>query len=445
MSSSPGPRPRLHAPTLFVVLVLLQAWLVANPGYFSHDELQWGARADVASVGGLPWERWTAVDVFQWRPLTFNLWLLASFALFDTPQAMHLAWVLAGSSLALALAALLLRLGARPATARAAAVVFALGPYAAYVHGWVATMADLLWVGAALALAHSLLALHRRGGSAWAGATLAFVLTAAGLLAKEAALAIPGLLALVAVLHRGGPVGPAAVLGSGLAALAYLGLRLDTLLAPGEATTYSLAPAAAPGNWAAYWLYLLRTSTLEVGGTWRAPGLQLAVAAGLLLAMLAAVARPAPRLALALVLGGSLALAPALPLAFPANQYGYGFWAWVVCLVALAWPSLGRAGRALVLLLALASTWHGINVQRGMHRAGELQAAFQPALAAALAGHAGELRLRTPERDDWLYRRLGHQVPAWRGQPIGDRVRWVAPGEDADYAVNPDGSLQPLR
>ena len=445
MPSEPRPTPRLHALPLLLALVVLQGWLVANPGYFSHDELQWGARADVGALHELPWMPWTDAGVFQWRPLTFNLWLLASHALFDWPRAMHLAWVLAGSSLALALAALLARLGASPGTARAAALVFALGPYAAYVHGWVATLADLLWLGAGLALAHALLSLHRRDAPPWARWLVAFVLTAAGLLAKEAALAIPALLALAALLHRGGPLGLAAVAGSGLAALAYLGLRLDTLLAPGDATTYVISPAAAPRNWASYWLFPLRPSTLEAAGTWRAPPGQLGLAAGLVLAMAVAITRQAPRLALALVVGGSLALAPALPLSFPANQYGYGFWAWVVGCVALAWPAIGRGGRALVLFLALVATWHGVNIQRAMHRAGERQAVFQPALAAALAGHAGELRLRAPAQDDWLYRRLSHEVPSWRGQPIGDRVRWVAPGEEADYAIRPDGGLQPLR
>ena len=90
-------RPRLHAFPLFVLLVALQWLLVDNPGYFSHDELEWGARADVAHWRDLPWMGWADVAVLQWRPLTFNLWLLVSHATFGWPQAMHLAWVLMGS------------------------------------------------------------------------------------------------------------------------------------------------------------------------------------------------------------------------------------------------------------------------------------------------------------------------------------------------------------
>jgi hypothetical protein len=226
-----------------------------------------------------------------------------------------------------------------------------------------------------------------------------------------------------------------------VAALVYLALRLDTLMAPAEATTYAISPGSAPRNWATYWLFPLRPAAFEATGTWFASAKHLVLASGLLLALVAAIAWRAPRRALALVIGGTLALAPALPLAFPANQYGYGFWAWVVACVALAWPALGRAGRGLVLFLALVTTWHGVNVQREMQRVGGKQAVFQPALVEALASHVGELRLLTPERDDWIYRRLSHEVPAWRGAPIGDRVRWVAAGEVADYRVAEDGAL----
>jgi hypothetical protein len=426
---------------MLLLLVALQWLLVANPGYFSHDELQWGAAADVARWRDLPWVSWTDVGTFQWRPLTFNLWLLLSQGLFGWPQAMHLAWVAMGSAVALALGSLLLRLGASAGVARGAAVGFVLGPYAAYVHGWVGTLADLLWVGLALALAHALLSLHARRALPPVTAAVAFALTALALMAKEAALAIPALLALAFWLHRDGPVRLAAVAGSGLAAVAYLALRLDTLVTPAETTGYAISPLSAPRNWATYWLFPLRPTAFEASATWHATTPHLVLASALLLGLAASIARKMPRLALALVVGATLALAPALPLAFPANQYGYGFWAWLVACVALAWPRLGRPGRALVLFLALVSSWHGVNVQRQMQRVGERQAVFQPALVAALAGHEGELRLLVPAREEWIYFRLSHEVPAWRGQPIGDRVVWVREGAEADYRVAEDGRL----
>ena len=103
--------------------------------------------------------------MLQWRPLTFNGWLLLSNALFESPRAMHSLWVLMGSTIAAGLSWLLLRMGLGWRTAVLAGLAFALNPYAAYVHGWVATLADLLWVGASLALA-ALLHHARQGAEA---------------------------------------------------------------------------------------------------------------------------------------------------------------------------------------------------------------------------------------------------------------------------------------
>lgn len=438
---------RTARPLLLVwsLAVLGQALLALNPGYFSHDELQWGATADVADGRALPWVGWADVDTFQWRPLTFNAWLLLSHLLFDAPEAFHALWVALGAAVAAALAGLLQRLGATPRTAVAAGLLFALNPYAAYVHGWVGTLADLLWVGCGLALAHGLLSLHQRAAAPATGALLAFVLTTLGLLAKEAALALPALLGLLWCLHRRERLLAGAVLGSGLAALVYLGMRLGTLLTPAGPDAYSFTPEAVPRNALAYPLFLLQPSAFEVGALWNASGLRLAVALGLWLMALVCLLRRAPRRAVLLVAGSGLALAPALPLGMPANQYGYGFSAWLIACAALAWPSLSRGGRGLLLGLALISTWHGLNVQREMRRIGELQAVFQPALVQALRTQPGPVRLLPAGPDQWIYRRLTHQVPAWRGEKIGERVRWAEAGETAAYRIGSDGRLSPAR
>lgn len=443
MTPSTHATPRLPAISLLMLLVAAQWLLVSNPGYFSHDELQWGARAEVASLLDLPWVPWTNVTAFQWRPLTFNTWMVLSHGLFDSPMKMHLAWVVAGSAIAVGLAGLLMRLGAGRAVAVAAALVFALGPYAAYVHGWVATLADLLWVGASVALGHALLSLDRRKAHPLAFAAVAFAFTAAGLLAKEAAVSMPALLGLAWLLHRDGPVRFAAVVGSGLATVVYLALRLSTLMAPGEGSGYSISPLSAPGNWGLYWLFPLTPGAFEAGNTLLASRNQLVVAGLAVFALLALVARHSPRHALALVAGSALALAPALPLPFVANQYGYGFWAWTVACFALAWPRLGRPARALVLVLAAVSVWSGWSVQTSVARVGERQAVFQPALVEALARHEGELRL-WPATDAWVFLRLTTAVPSWRGQPIGERVRIVGTPEEAHYEITADGALRPL-
>ena len=112
-----------------------------------------------------------------------------------------------------------------------------------------------------------------------------------------------------------------------------------------------------------------------------------------MLGLAAVVLRASPRLGLAMVAGAALSVAPVLVLPHAATQYGYGFALWLVACTALAWPRLGRAARALVLLLAVLVAWHGARVQSDMRAVGERQAVFQPALVAALAGHDGPLRL----------------------------------------------------
>ena len=72
------------------------------------------------------------------------------------------------------------------------ALVFVLTPYAVYTHGWVGCIADVLWVGCALLLAACVQRTHHALPSALAAA----LLTGIALLAKEAAFAIPSLLAL---------------------------------------------------------------------------------------------------------------------------------------------------------------------------------------------------------------------------------------------------------
>ena len=67
MSNAPG-RLRAALPWLAALAVMALQWpLVANPGYFSHDELQWAVHATGAAVD------WADIGAFQYRPLTFSL------------------------------------------------------------------------------------------------------------------------------------------------------------------------------------------------------------------------------------------------------------------------------------------------------------------------------------------------------------------------------------
>jgi hypothetical protein len=88
---------------------------------------------------------------------------------------------------------------------------------------------------------------------------------------------------------------------------------------------------------------------------------------------------------------------------------------------------------------------------RTMRHVGQVQAVFSPALAEAVAAHAsgsrGDLPLRlrpAPDADAWIFARLTHQIPSYRGVPIGERVRLVAADAPADAVIAADGRIQPL-
>ena len=146
MTTIPAPR-AAHPLAVWLAAFLLQLPLVLNPGYYSHDELQWAAfAADGVQVP------WLDLATFQYRPLTFNLWMALSRALFDTPMLFHALLVAWGSANAALLAWAGRGFGMRPWPAALGALAFALSPYAVYVHGWVGCIADLLWVGCGLLL-----------------------------------------------------------------------------------------------------------------------------------------------------------------------------------------------------------------------------------------------------------------------------------------------------
>ncbi len=429
-------------------LLLLQAPLWLNPGYFAHDELQWAARADTSTPGQLPWASFFDVAWFQFRPLTFNLWLLLSHFLFESPRLFHAVCVLAGSFNALLLADVLRRAGCRAQAASGAALVFALGPFAAWVHGWVGCLGDLrrdsLPLGTVAVLQRQAVS-PEHSASVMFAALAAALATLLALLSKEAALAIPALLALGTLLLRFPRPWLAATLASGIVAILYLALRLDTLIAPGEAASYRLHPAALPARWFEYMVYPWALGTEEIHVLRMASWSKWLLLAFAPLALIACLWRASWRLALAWLLGATLVLAPVLALPVSFNQYGYGFAALGCGMAALAWQRLGRTGRGTLVVLALVAVAHGFQIQGQMLETGRLQAVFSPSLAEqAQAQRHGVIAL-WPERASQfpIYARLVHDVPAWRGIPLGARVGMAANAGQATHLIAPDGHVQP--
>lgn len=445
ISTGSGPQWRLWLAVLAAVL-LVQAPLILNPGYFSHDELQWAAFAGhdarLLDRGYL----WSGLDTFQYRPLTFSLWLLLSQHLFDQPHLFHGLLVAWGGLNCVMLAVLLRRFGVAPMVAFAGALVFALTPFAVQAHGWVGTIADLIWVGCALAT--GLLAQRPRAPLVTAAG--AALLTAIGLLAKESAIVIPALTA-VAWLLLGRPRSWLYAAIGGLVPVAvYLALRLGVILfAPREAANYGWSLGFIPVRWLEYQLFPPIATRLGITGLLpKAAGdARLWLAAIVWLALAWTFWRAGARWLLAFVLLGAAALGPVLILAESANQYGYGYAAAVAGLGAAAWSRVGRGGHVVLVLAALLSTWHGVNVMRRMHQIGELQSVFSPSLARAVAASGNApVRIRaTDPGQHWIYLRLSHEIPSYDGVPIGDRVVLVASGAPADFVIGRDGALAPVR
>ena len=430
------------APLLvFVIAFLLQLPLATLPGYFSHDELQWAWRAH--QVDWVPW--WDARDNFQFRPLTFNLWLLLSRAFFDTPPLFHSVLVAWGSLNATLLFAIARRFGLATWPAVAGALGFVLSPYAAYVHGWVGTIADLAWVSCGLLVAWCTLRLERPAWIAMAAFGLAFV----GVLGKEAAGAIPLLCAVAwcfdATRRRRWL---AATIGSGLAIAAFVAWRLPALLhAPRDGGAHYLPQLAnVPLRWFEFQVFPPVVPLFEVHAIyaygWRAPVLATLFWLGLLAGLWVA----GRRWALAFLLGGFATLAPALLLGGSANQYGYGFAAFAAVCTAAAWvhaPRLARLAMAGFVVLTLA---HGVDVMLQMREVASVQAQFSPALARQVRAREGVVRLRLAEdAKAWIFLRLTHEILGYDGVEIGDRVRIVAANEEADFLVEKDGRLVALR
>lgn len=432
--------PRLPTLPWVVLAALLLQWpLVFNPGYFSHDELQWAAFANGDLLAP-----WRDVAAFQYRPLTFSLWMLLSRLLFDTPIAFHAVLVAWGSLNAGLLFAVGRRFGMAPWPAAAGALAFATSPFAALVHGWVGCIADLLWLGGALGAVW----LVQQTSRPLLAGMAAFTCTAIALLAKEAAFAIPPLLALVWLFDGRQRRWLAATLGAGMAAAGWLALRLDVLLhAPREGSQYILSAANVPLRWLEYQLFPPLVPVLEGFTTLQRP-LPAAIAGALWLWLQVALWRADRRLALLCLLGGMAALLPVLPLSSSWNHYGYAFAAITAMTLAAAWRPARRSGRAAIAVFAGLTLLHGLVVMLGIHRVGQVQARFSPALAAAVHSHTGPMPLRLrpdPDAKIWIFQRLTHDIPRYDGIAIGNRVQLVDGNAPADYRILADGRLVRLR
>lgn len=425
--------------------------LASNRGYFSHDELQWLALADSDGWPHVPWAGFAAIDTFQYRPITFHLWLALLHVLGYRPMAVHAVIALIGLANALLMRACALRLGATRASAGVAMLVFLLFPYVMYVHGWVGTIADLL-VCACASLAVLWLCRDTQDASALRGgvrdAIPIAVLTAIALLGKESAVVLPALLLCAWPRRRWRLVAPVAA--SAFVVLVYLLLRAKTILfSPHEPGVYTWSLGNIPGNLALFALFPFDLRHFEILGSRYLHGFALLVPIACVVLVFAAIATAGWRWLAGLVVGCVACLGPVLILDSVSNVYAYLASAFACGLIAIAAPRMRLAARWLLVAPALIAAVHGVQIGRTMRHIGSQQHHLYSDLVRLLPAASAEHPLRTRamhEADDTAIRRLLYRVPSYRRIPLMERA-WAVAYDDTTQTpthwMKPSGKLMP--
>lgn len=418
--------------------MLLQLPLICNPGYFSHDELQWWVRADVASWTQLPWVSWTAVTDFQYRPLTFNLWLLLAHGFAAKPYLMHLIMVGFGCVNAILLGVCLEGAGASRRAAWIAAILFVLTPFVAYTHGWTGTLADLMTLAAALLglrLLQRMANPSGRGDAIRAG--LVMLLTAAALLCKESAVVLPAFLLLALYRHPRRNLVLAVVACSATLVAIYLALRLQVILhTPRDASAYMWAVDHAPRRLLEYGLFPFMPPLLEVGPILAKSSGRLLAAALCLTALLIALGTAGWRWPLAWIALCTALLAPVLVLGRSYDHYAYLASAAAVGIVALAWPRIALPPRIIIIVVTAVAVAHAGAIMLRMRAVGIAQNNFYTDLIEHLQAAPGPIDVSASNASDrWMVERFLSGVPSYRGVAIEKRVALADGATGATHLV----------
>ncbi len=411
---------RLTRIPLPLLLLVLQLPLIANPGYFSHDELQWWARADVPSWADLPWVAWLDLTPLQYRPLTFNLWLVLAHAFAATPRLMHLVFVALGTTNAWLLARVLAGANVRPRVGYAAAVVFALSPCAVYAHGWTATLADLMTLAFALLATRVIQRAtpHDTRSTTSLRAIGATLLAALALLCKESAIVLPPLLALAAYGQPSSRTARLAAAFSAAIVVAYLALRLPILLDSASSTpAYAWSLRNIAPRTAEYLLYPFTPPRFEIGSLLSIGIARLAAAAACVALLLGVLATLGWRWPVAWLLACIVALAPVLVLPIAYDHYAYLASALGVAIAAAAWPDLGRDARKALVILAAIVVVHGAAVMGPMVAAGVIERNLHADLLGIVQREPDTpfVVVAADPHEAWLVQRLLHDVESYRG------------------------------
>ena len=445
------PRP-LAVLGLVLVALLAHVGILANPGYFSHDEWE---RLDFIRTHGLG--RFLAVFAVPhagpdfghpMRPIGFVQQGLVSLWMEAAPLLVHGVSVLLHAAGAVALFLAVESCARRRDVALVAALAFALSPLATTATGWVGASFDQWYVLFAILTLQAGWRLLE-GGASPRLAPAIILPAAAALLSKEAAVMLPAagvLLAALAWLHLpaarpGMPARAAWLLGLlALPVLAYLALRLPALagtLAGRGNAAYAPGTGTVPYNLLAYLAYPFLPARGDFPGLARSlPATALALASHA--ALVAALWwRFGLGTALLYLAGYVVFLVPVLPLSVPQSHYLHGSAIAMSLAIGFLVPAVVHGRRPLPLAAAglggaLLLVTNGA-VQARLYRDGRCQAVFLASTAGRMAAPdvvaAGLAVVEAdPRARGWVGQRALHQRAPFSGTGGLPRVTFLPEG-----------------
>jgi hypothetical protein len=406
--------------------ILVNVALIAIPGYWSHDEIQFGTYASRESLDQIPWASVLDVGHFHYRPLTFNVWMLSSYYLFHVPPAMHALLVVLHVFNGFLLYGLVQELWRRRGLSTASFLAFCILPTGTIAIGWVGTIADLLSMCFMLCALLLWSLRPRVAGAGRLGLASFYALFAivcmAGLMSKEHFIVVPAVLLTLSLLIVGRRALDLVVI-SGLLCMAYLALRWGPLFSA-PTRSYSTSPANAPANGIVYFLYPFVWGSHE-------SHVLLATTPALLLGLAAVM--HAVLIALLFMRGGwragvgylvlfAVSIAPVLPISGSFGHYLY----MSTPVFAVAFGGLLASTEvktvAAAVLLILAPIAHTVNIQRTYWQAGVVQTRVYTSLYSILKSLGPESGIATGRQIvvlesgpfDHVLRRALHDLTALR-------------------------------
>lgn len=389
--------------TYVLAVVVLHLGIVANPGFFSHDE--WQKYDHVHTLGIVDYiyayGRVTSGSEFGYpvRPLGFIQQGISALAMRSSPVIPHLFDVLLHAAIGLLLVATLHKANADHRMSWLAGVMFAISPLTTFATAWVAASFDqwstLFWLAAAY-LTVSVI----KDGAKWWSLSMMATISSLAILSKENALVMPVVIPLVALALRDSKVPDRAnrmqvallFAAATVPLLAYLAIRFPAIQSSvngGVAGSYTPSGTHISRNLVDYVSYPFLPRLIELAEIARIPVYWIAGAFLLHGVLIVSVWREFGATRAAIYCFSFLSyilLVLVLPATSPHYLYGSAL-PMSIALAALWVMAIDRRRSKLLIVLVCMTTIlaiHNFNIQRSMYQTGVCQSRFIDSLETAI-------------------------------------------------------------